>query len=335
MSYVIKDLLTPYNFTDANNAGRIKYIVIHYTANPRAGAYANAQYYASTYVGASAHYFVDSDNVIYRSVADEDIAWHVGAKYYVHPECRNSNSIGIEMCVKKRSLATLNASDTDWYFEDATVDHAVELTRDLMKKYGVPVENVIRHYDTTGKCCPAPYVHDESLWQAFKARLTGTNSSTGGVSKDETIVKVPTNKDNGTVTPGKIDVKYQVFTDKWYPNVVNLEDYAGVENRPITAIYANTVGSVQTAGQLMYRAHLLGNSQNNWLPWVTDREDYAGVKGRKIDCVQFKLKGVNGKEAKYRVSPVGSTSYYPWVTGTSDYAGIYGKAIDKLQVVIE
>ena len=40
-----------------------------------------------------------------------------------------------------------------------------------MKKYDIPIENVIRHYDVTGKICPKPFVNNESLWLDFKRRL--------------------------------------------------------------------------------------------------------------------------------------------------------------------
>ena len=33
-------------------------------------------------------------------------------------------------------------------------------------------DHVVRHYDVTGKDCPAPWVLDESQWKSFKARLT-------------------------------------------------------------------------------------------------------------------------------------------------------------------
>lgn len=147
----IEKLLTPYNFTNANNVGRIKYIVIHYVG-ALGGAWANCHYYASKYLGASAHYFVGFEGEIWQSVEDEDIAWHCGAKSYKHAECRNSNSIGIELCVRNKG----SQADTskDWYFEDATVASAIELTQYLMKKYNVPADHVIRHYDVTGKICP-------------------------------------------------------------------------------------------------------------------------------------------------------------------------------------
>ncbi len=180
----IEKLLTRFNFTDKNNEGRIKYIVIHYVG-ALGGAEANCKYYASRYVGASAHYFVGFAGEIWQSVEDGDIAWHVGAKSYKHPECRNSNSIGVELCVRTRGSQA--ADGKDWYFEAATVKSAVKLVRHLMDKYGVDAEHVIRHYDVTGKICPNPYVynHTEHTWEAFKEALTGGNGipDKGGMTK--------------------------------------------------------------------------------------------------------------------------------------------------------
>lgn len=169
----INKLLTPYNLNRLGDTSRIKYIVIHYVG-ATGGAEANCRYYASKYIGASAHYYVGFGGEIWQSVEDGDIAWHCGAKTYRHPECRNSNSIGIEMCVRNKGSQT--AESRDWYFEEATVQAASMLTRELMKKYGVPADHVIRHYDVTGKICPNPYVynHTAHTWEAFKAALTAT-----------------------------------------------------------------------------------------------------------------------------------------------------------------
>lgn len=179
----INKLLTPYNLTRRGDTSRIKYIVIHYVG-ATGGAEANCRYYAGQYVGASAHYYVDFDGSIWQSVEDGDIAWHCGAKSYVHLECRNSNSIGIELCVRNRG----SKADTsrDWYFEDATVQAAIQLTRELMVKYNVPADRVIRHYDVTGKICPNPYVynHTEHTWDEFKAALMATEQAKSGWEKD-------------------------------------------------------------------------------------------------------------------------------------------------------
>lgn len=165
----INKLLTPYNH-NTGSVDRIKYIVIHYVG-ALGGARANCQWYAGGDRGASAHYFVDFDGAVWQSVEDKDIAWHCGAKSYRHPECRNANSIGIELCVRNKG----SQADTsrDWYFEDATVAAAIRLTRELMDKYHVPADHVIRHYDVTGKICPNPYVYNTTAhtWGAFKAAL--------------------------------------------------------------------------------------------------------------------------------------------------------------------
>lgn len=152
--------------------GKIKYIVVHYTASPNDTAEGEATYFKNTYVGASAHYFVDGDSV-YRSVNDKDTAWHCGANKYFHNECRNDNSIGVEMCCKKKDLSTKEAEDKDWYFEENTVKNAVDLVKYLMAEYDIPIGNVIRHYDVTHKICPAPFVHNESKWERFLKMITG------------------------------------------------------------------------------------------------------------------------------------------------------------------
>ena len=146
----------------------IKYIVIHYTANNGDTAKNNIDYYArKENLKASAHFYVD-ENEVWQSVKEGDTAYHCGANKYVHPYCRNSNSIGIELCSRKDA-------DGKYYFKDETIQNAVKLTKELMAKYNIFVGNVIRHYDVTGKICPAPMVNDEILWNTFKAMLTEKN----------------------------------------------------------------------------------------------------------------------------------------------------------------
>ena len=163
----INKLISGYNH-NAGDVSRIKYIVIHYTG-ALGDAKANCNYFAGGNRNASAHYFVGYDGAIWQSVEDKNVAWHCGAKSYKHAECRNANSIGIEMCVRKKSTASMGATDKDWYFEDATVEAAAELTRYLMDKYNVPASHVIRHYDVTGKICPNPYAYNTTAhtWEEF------------------------------------------------------------------------------------------------------------------------------------------------------------------------
>lgn len=173
----INRMISGYNF-NKGSISRIKYIVIHYVG-ALGGAEANCKYYAGGDRSASAHYFVGFNGEIWQSVEDANIAWHCGASSYKHEECRNANSIGIELCVRKKNTASLGATDKDWYFEDATVEAAAELTRYLMDKYGVPADHVIRHYDVTGKICPNPYVYNTTshTWDEFRKKISGAGTA--------------------------------------------------------------------------------------------------------------------------------------------------------------
>lgn len=154
----------PFNY-QRGRAKPVSFLVFHYVG-ATGGAEANAKYFhATANAGSSAHYFVGHASEgaeIWSGVPEEHTAWHCGAKSYVHPSCRNANSIGIEMCCKK--------SPNGWYIEEETLAAAAELGRDIMARYGIHIENVVRHYDVTGKLCPWPLV-DETAWANFKKRL--------------------------------------------------------------------------------------------------------------------------------------------------------------------
>ncbi|MFQ7584970.1 MAG: N-acetylmuramoyl-L-alanine amidase, partial [[Clostridium] symbiosum] len=69
---------------------------------------------------------------------------------------------------------------------DATVQSAIALTRELMDKYHIPADHVIRHYDVTGKICPNPYVynHTKHTWEAFKVALAASETAVVGWNRD-------------------------------------------------------------------------------------------------------------------------------------------------------
>ena len=165
-------------------AGRtqpVRYIVMHYTANNGDTARNNCDYYHR--VGglqASAHYFVDEHGAM-QSVRECDTAWHCGARAYWHPECRNANSIGIEMCSRKRA-------DGSYYIKPETVANAAALAREIMQRYGIDTDHVLRHYDVTGKRCPMPWVDDPAQWTAFKDMLKQNDND----EEDENMVKYKT-----------------------------------------------------------------------------------------------------------------------------------------------
>ena len=130
-------------------------IVVHFTAT-LASARNNATYFARNEgQGASAHYFVDDVTPeIYQSVAEGDTAWHAGDWQM------NCRAIGIEVVSAGEDFSATEVEKLGW------------LVRKLMAKYGIGASGVIRHYDVTGKLCPAPYVA-ASKWAALKACITG------------------------------------------------------------------------------------------------------------------------------------------------------------------
>ena len=168
-------------------AGRtqpVRYIVMHYTANNGDTAKNNCDYYHR--VGglqASAHYFCDEHGAM-QSVREGDTAWHCGAeaaRAYWHPECRNANSLGIELCSRKRA-------DGSYYIKPETVANAAALAREIMQRYGIDTEHVVRHYDVTGKRCPMPWVDDPAQWTEFKEILKQNDND----EEDENMVKYKT-----------------------------------------------------------------------------------------------------------------------------------------------
>ena len=155
----INEKLVKYNFSSRKGTS-IKYIVIHDTGNTSKGADANAHFsfFNSADRQSSAHYFVDDTQVL-RIIKDSDKAWHCGdgnGKYGI----TNENSIGIEMCIN---------SDGDF---NKTYLNTLRLTKYLMEKYNIPLENVVRHYDASRKLCPNVFKENNwEKWNKFKEDL--------------------------------------------------------------------------------------------------------------------------------------------------------------------
>jgi N-acetylmuramoyl-L-alanine amidase len=160
----IKQMLAHQSNYNKGRKQSIQFIVVHYTANNGDKAQGNGNYFSQPNRNASAHYFVDENEII-QSVKDSDMAWHCGAKSYKHPKCRNDNSIGVEMCSEKDDKG-------QYYINEQTQNTAIKLIKVLMEKYNIPIENVLRHYDVTGKMCPEPFVRNEVQWLNFKKKLS-------------------------------------------------------------------------------------------------------------------------------------------------------------------
>ena len=135
-----------YNYSSRLNK-KIEYIVIHDPGNERRGANAEGhfRYFNQKGRNASAHYFVDSNEIL-QLVPDEYSAWHCGdgkGKYGIF----NYNSIGIELCVNE---------DGDW---EGTKELALALIRDLLIVYKLDKKSLVRHFDASRKVCPKKMSH--------------------------------------------------------------------------------------------------------------------------------------------------------------------------------
>lgn len=133
---------------------KVNGIVIHYTANPGATAIANRNYFENLKdthtTKASSHFVVGLEGEIVQCIPIAEIAYASND--------RNSDTISIECCYKNE----------DGSFEQATYDSVIKLTAWLCAKFGLTSEDVIRHYDVTGKLCPLYYVEHEDAWAQFK-----------------------------------------------------------------------------------------------------------------------------------------------------------------------
>lgn len=149
----------PRNYTAGRQGCVVSKIVVHYTGTG-ASAHSNLLYFSRSDAKASAHYFIDKDGSVRQSVRERDTAWHAG-----HWQT-NLRSIGIEV---------VSAGED---FTEAQVNALAGLVADIRGRHGVAAESVIRHFDVTGKRCPAPYV-DAAKWAALKARICGNAVSDG------------------------------------------------------------------------------------------------------------------------------------------------------------
>jgi len=150
------------------------YIIIHETDNERATA--NADAHGRLQAGgnsreASWHYSVDDKEVV-QSFNDNAQCWAAGNSHY------NKHGIQIEICV-----------NSDGNYKKA-VENAIELTKQLMKKYNIPSKFVLQHNAASGKNCPR-YLRSGKKginWNQFKSKLNDTTST---VSKPKPSTPTP------------------------------------------------------------------------------------------------------------------------------------------------
>lgn len=145
--------INPYS-RPGTQSDKINNIVIHYTANPGTTAMQNRNYFEglkdSKSTKASSHFIVGLDGEIVQCVPTWEIAFASND--------RNRDTVSIETC----------HYEEDGAYTDETYVSLVHLTAWLCEKFGLTEQDVIRHYDITGKNCPKYFVEHEDAWNQFK-----------------------------------------------------------------------------------------------------------------------------------------------------------------------
>jgi hypothetical protein len=167
------DYLTPNDYSRPQTPLHgINAIVIHYTANPGTSADNNRSYFEgladkhTTY--ASSHYVVGLEGEVIQCVPLTEISFASND--------RNNDTVAIENC---------HPDDTG-KFTEATYDSLVSLTAALCIEFDLEEEDIIRHYDVTGKNCPLYYVEHEDEWKQFRTDvMTEIGSIRNSKSTDE------------------------------------------------------------------------------------------------------------------------------------------------------
>ena len=132
-------------------------IVVHYVGNPGTTAAQNHSYFESLaetqQTKASSNFLIGLDGEILLNGPMDEVAFCSNS--------RNSDTLSIECCHPDETGA----------FTQATYDSLVRLLRWLCELYDLSPDDVIRHYDVTGKLCPLYYVEHPDAWESLKALL--------------------------------------------------------------------------------------------------------------------------------------------------------------------
>ena len=135
---------------------KVNGIVVHYVANPCSTALENRNYFeglkdqtGSKTTSVSSHFVIGLEGEVVQCVPLNEVAYASNN--------RNSDTISIECC----------HPDETGKFYDSTYQTLVNLCAYLCVKFDLKPDDVIRHYDVTGKICPKYFVDYPEKWEDF------------------------------------------------------------------------------------------------------------------------------------------------------------------------
>lgn len=193
---VIYDPLNVHITKAANR--EIKYIAIHYTAgvSSRKGS-ARAVKSVFNVHKSSADFAVDDFEMVqFNPDIKNYYCWAVGDpknKYSkggtLYGIAKNRNTVSIEICSNLASGASAReANHRGWSFTDAELQNAVKLTKALMKKFDIPIERVVRHYDVSGKVCPGVVGWNDELIYTTAGKQTNERSDSNAWERFKQLI---------------------------------------------------------------------------------------------------------------------------------------------------
>lgn len=155
-----------------------KKLVIHWVGNANSSAMGNRNYFnRMNGAYASSQFIIGLNGEIIACMPEDEVAYHAG-NYNM-----NLNSIGIENC------------HPDWggKFNNQTYTSLIKLLAHLCKKYGLNQNDIIRHYDVSGKVCPKYYVEHQDAFEQLKADVA---SKLGNNYTPQLVQSTPTDNNN-------------------------------------------------------------------------------------------------------------------------------------------
>lgn len=247
----------------------IEYIVLHYTAgvsNKSTSTNFNiCKYWNNSSSKASADFVVDEDDVYqYNPDIRNYYTYHCGGSKYnykggarLYGKCTNSNSIGIEMCsYREDGNNKASAEDDGWKIGKNTIELTKELVGYLKNEYSIKDENVITHFDVTGKLCPRPFLKYDKNNDSWKINdefysIFGDGMKT--IVVKEIIAKVNLNVREGHSIDCEISYVEQKGTrlkvyesvDGWYKVSENYDLWVCGDSKYVEVIKVEEVESIE------------------------------------------------------------------------------------------
>ncbi len=171
--YVTKDLLDINEWSRPGDPlKKVNGIVLHYVGNPGTTAQANRNYFNSLADGeletyASSHFLVGLEGEVLQCVPLSEIAYASNG--------RNADTVSVEVC----------HPDEAGKYSPVTRTRVVELTAWLCRAFRLdPEEDVIRHYDVSGKRCPLYYVDHPEAWEALRSDIAAEIQAQEAAERD-------------------------------------------------------------------------------------------------------------------------------------------------------